>query len=72
MRDFVIMKHPDIDAPSGPTSREAYETVYKGNGWSIVEPASPESAPVADQEPAATPAQTPKTRAAAAATTKKE
>lgn len=37
--DFVTMTHPDIDAPSGQVTRQAYEEVHRHKGWVVTDPA---------------------------------
>lgn len=36
--EFVTMTHPDIDAPSGQVTRQAYEEVHRHKGWVVVDP----------------------------------
>lgn len=36
MDEFVTMRHPEIDVPSGPTSRKAFEEIYQAQGWELV------------------------------------
>lgn len=31
--ELIRMKHPDIEVPSGETTRRAFEEIYKGQGW---------------------------------------
>ncbi len=38
MDEFLTMTHPDIDAPGGPVTRQAYEDIYRHKGWLIAEP----------------------------------
>lgn len=38
--DFVTMTHPDIDAPGGPVTRQAYEDIYQHKGWVVADPAA--------------------------------
>lgn len=48
--EFVTMTHPDIDAPAGPVTRQAFEEVHRHKGWVLVDPAVQAASAALDAE----------------------
>lgn len=48
--EFVTMTHPDIDAPGGPVSRQAYEDIYRHKGWVEADPSAVVASTALDAE----------------------